>query len=114
MDIGFPLASNNLLEQNLAGTMPMPTPPDADGEDPLKPLNLKEKPTRQTAVAVNQRLVRGFQQNDRFTTGNWIVMTLGVLTIGLCVISYMILKPLLDQMATMGFDPSMAPPGYQF
>ncbi len=71
-------------------------------------------PANQAAVAVNEQLVRGFQQNDRFTTGNWIVMTLGVLTIGLCVISYIIVKPLLDQMATIRFDPSMAPPGYQF
>ena len=31
-----------------------PMPPD-DAEDPLKPLNLKEKPARQTAVAVKDR-----------------------------------------------------------
>ncbi len=74
-------------------------------------------PANQAAVSVNQRLVRGFQQNDRFTVWNWIAMTAGVLTIGLFVISYMIVKPLLDSMGgmgAMGFDPSMAPPGYQF
>jgi len=74
-------------------------------------------PANQTAVTVNQRLVRGFEQNDRFTFANWIVMTLGAMTIGLCIVSYMVLKPLMDSMGNMGamgFDPSMAPPGYQF
>lgn len=33
----------------------MATPPENDDQDPFKPLNLKQKPQRQTAVAVKDR-----------------------------------------------------------
>jgi flagellar biosynthesis protein len=41
--------------KNFAGTVPMPDMPENEGEDPLKPLNLKEQKGRQTAVALKDR-----------------------------------------------------------